>query len=285
LVDLTVSIVSNDNRELVLECIDSVYRTAGGLRLEIIVVENASRDGSAEAIRARFPGVVLIENTVKEGFSANHNKAIRVATGEFIFILNDDTVVHEGTLPLMVGFLRADPEAGAVGGSLVYPDGTPQYTGKARPTLLAAAMVSLGLHRLFPRNPVTAKYYNRKDSYSGSEEVESINGAALMVRRSMLDKVGLLDEGFFLYCEDVDWCIRMREAGYRLYYLPEAKITHYRGASTKGRRMVGIYHRSLLRFYRKHYAARHSFVVNAAAYSAIWLRFAVFWLLGGVRKN
>ncbi len=285
MVDLTISIVSNDNRELVLACLDSVYGTAGGLTLEVIVVENASRDGSLEAIRERFPGVVLIENAVKEGFSANHNKAIRRAGGEFIFILNDDTIVHEGTLGTMVGFLRGHPEAGAVGGTLMYPDGTLQYTGKGRPTLLAAAMVSLGLHRLFPKNPVTARYYNRKDSYSGVEEVESINGAALMVRRSMLDKVGLLDEGFFLYCEDVDWCIRMREAGYRLYYLPEARITHYRGASTKGRRMVGIYHRSLVRFYRKHYAGKHSFVVNAAAYAAIALRFAVFWLLGGVRKN
>ena len=285
MVDLTVSLVSNDNRELVLACIDSVYRTAGGLAVEVIVVENASRDGSLEAIRARFPQVVLIENAVKEGFSANHNKAIRRASGEFIFILNDDTVVHEGALGLMVGFLREHPEAGAVGGTLMYPDGTLQYTGKARPTLLAAAMVSLGLHRLFPGNPVTARYYNRKESHSGVEEVESINGAALMVRRSMLDKVGPLDEGFFLYCEDVDWCIRMREAGWRLYYLPDALITHYRGASTKGRRMVGIYHRSLLRFYKKHYAPRHGAVVNAAAYAAIGIRFAVFWLLGGVRKN
>ena len=285
MVDLTVSLVSNDNRELVLACIDSVYGTAGGLAVEVIVVENASRDGSLEAIRARFPQVVLIENALKEGFSANHNKAIRRASGEFIFILNDDTVVHEGALGKMVGFLREHPEAGAVGGTLMYPDGTLQYTGKARPTLLAAAMVSLGLHRLFPGNPVTARYYNRKESHSGVEEVESINGAALMVRRSMLDKVGPLDEGFFLYCEDVDWCIRMREAGWRLYYLPDALITHYRGASTKGRRMVGIYHRSLLRFYKKHYAPRHGAVVNAAAYAAIGIRFAVFWLLGGVRKN
>jgi GT2 family glycosyltransferase len=285
LVDLTVSIVSNDNRELVLACIDSLYKTADGLKLQVIVIENASRDGSAKAIRDAFPDVTLIENEVKEGFSANHNKAIRRAQGEFIFILNDDTVVQPGALSKMVGFMREHPGAAAVGGTLEYPDGTPQYTGKARPTLLAAAMVSLGLHRLFPDNPVTAKYYNRKGSYAEVEEVESVNGAAMMVRKSILEKVGFLDEGFFLYCEDVDWSIRMREAGWRLYYISGAKITHYRGASTKGRRMVGIYHKSLFRFYRKHYAPKHNALVNAAAYAAIGLRYAAFWLYGGVRKN
>jgi len=282
---LTVSIISNNNRDLLLACIDSIYKTADGLDVEVIVVDNVSADGSVGAVRARFPEVRVIVNENKEGFSSNNNKALRVARGDFLLILNDDTVVHEGALRLMADFLKANPHAGAVGGALLNPDGTPQFTGKARPTLLAAAMISLGLHRLFPNNPVTAKYFHVKEGYKDAEEVESINGAALMVRREVIEKVGLLDEGFFLFCEDVDWCLRMREAGYRLYFLPGARITHYRGASTGGRRMVGIYHRSLLRFYRKHYAKESFFLVNWLVYLAIFLRFLVFWVYGNVRKR
>jgi hypothetical protein len=132
---------------------------------------------------------------------------------------------------------------------------------------------------------VTAGYFNIKRDLSGPGEVESINAAAIMVKKQVLEKAGYLDEGFFLFCEDVDWCIRMREAGLRLYYLPDAKITHYRGASTGGRRMVLTYHKSLFRFYRKHYAPKNNFLINSAAYLGIMLRFVVFWLYGSVRRK
>ena len=283
--DVTISIVSNNNRELILGCLDSIYRTADGLDVEVIVIDNVSSDGSVGAIRERFPQVRFILNEKKEGFSANHNKALRVASAELILVLNDDTVLHPGALEAMRDFLRDAPQAGAVGGMLLNPDGTPQRTGMRRPTLLAAAMISLGLHRLFPGNPVTAGYFNVKRDFSVPEEVESINAAAIMVKKEVLGKAGYLDEGFFLFCEDVDWCIRMHEAGLKLYFLPDAKITHYRGASTGGRRMVLIYHKSLLRFYRKHYAPRNNFLINSAAYLGILLRFVVFWLYGGVRRK
>lgn len=283
--DLTISIIANNNRDLLMGCIGSIYETKGGMGVEVVVVDNLSSDGSAEAVRGRFPDARLIVNDKKEGFSANHNKAIRASDAPFILILNDDTVLHEGALQLMVDFLKANPQAGAVGGFLQNPDGTPQYTGRAAPTLLAAAMISLGLHRLFPDNPVTAKYFRKKGDYAEVEEVEGINGAALMVRREVVERVGLLDEGFFLFCEDVDWCMRMREAGYRLYFLPGARITHYRGASTGGRRIVWIYHRSLLRFYRKHYAGRRFFLVNCLVYAGILTRLLVFMAYGNVRKR
>jgi len=285
LVDLTVSIISNDNRDLVLKCIESVYGCAEGLALEVIVIENASTDGSEGAIRQGFQDVRLIVNEVKEGFSANHNKAIRAASGSFVFLLNDDTVVHKGALRLMVEFMRANPAAGAAGGFLINPDGTPQLTGRATPTLAAAAMVSLGLHRLFPDNPVTSKYYRKQETFPGPVEVESINGSAVMLRKDAAEKVGLLDEGFFLFCEDVDLSIRLRKAGYRLYLLPDSKVTHYRGKSTGGRRMVWVYHRSLLRFYRKHFAKDRPFLLNLLVYVGIYLRFIVYWLYGNVRKR
>jgi GT2 family glycosyltransferase len=282
--DLTVSIVVNDNRELALGCVRSVYAEAGQLAVEVIVVDNYSSDGSAEAISRTFPGVKLIRNDTKEGFSANNNKAIRAAGGEFVMLLNDDTIVHEGALEKMVTFMRENPQAGAVGAFLVNPDGSPQFTGRARPTLAAAAMISLGLHRLFPDNPVTAEYY-KKEVFEGPHEVQSVNGAAMMLSRAAIEKTGLLDEGFFLFCEDVDYSLRLSGAGFMLYLIPEARITHYRGASTGGRRMVWIYHKSLMRFYRKHYAPKTFFLVNWLVYLGIGLRLAVYMMLGGVRRN
>jgi len=284
LVDVTVSIVTGGSRELILDCLGSLYQNADGLTLEVIIIDNARSAGLAEAIRGRFPDAVVKANEIREGFSANHNKVLRVATGEFVFILNDDTVVHPGALRAIVSFMRAHPEAGVVGGFLLNPDGTPQYTGKARPTLLAAAMISMGLHRIFPDNPVTAGYYRKKDTYAEVEEVESVNGAAMMVRRDILPKVGLLDDGFFMYCEDVDYSIRVREAGYRLYCLANAKVTHYRGKSGSGRKMVVIYHKSLLRFYRKHEAKRHFFLINWLVYAALLLRLLIYYARGQVRS-
>jgi len=285
LADISVSIISNDNRELVLSCLDSIFKTAAGMDIEVIVIENHSADGSAQAIRGRFPSLRLIENEKKEGFSANHNKALKVAAGEYVLILNDDTVLHEGALAAMLKFMRANPGAGAVGGMLLNPDGSPQYTGKDRPTVAAALMISLGLHRLFPGNPVTSRYFLRKGGYGEVEEVESLNGAAMMIRREAFIKVGPFDEKFFLFCEDVDYSIRLKEAGYRLYFLPGAKITHYRGASTGGRRIVWIYHRSLFHFYRKHYARGRFFLFNWAVYAGITMRLMVFLVYGNVRRR
>ncbi len=288
--ELSVSIVCHEGRERILGCLRSVFDTADGLDIEVIVVENASRDKSAEAIEREYPQVRLIRNEVQEGFSANHNKAMRLSRGEFVLLLNDDTIVHPGALRTLTEFMRAHPDAGAAGAMLVNPDGTVQYAGKAAPTILAAIMVSLGLHRLFPDNPVTASYYGKNAGLSEAglpapREVESVNGAAMILRKSALDKVGYLDSGFFLFCEDVDLSIRLREGGYKLYFVPAAKVTHIRGASTGGRRIVWIYHKSLFRFYGKHYGGRNFFIVNWLVYLGIAMRLVVYMIYGSVRKK
>ncbi|MGC2423984.1 MAG: glycosyltransferase family 2 protein [Nitrospirota bacterium] len=287
--ELSVSIISHDGKERILACLKSVFDTADGLDMEVIVVENASSDGSAEAISEKFPQVKLIRNMMREGFSANHNKALRQARGSLVLLLNDDTLIHPGALKTMVDFMRANPRAGAAGAMLLNPDGTVQYAGKSAPTVLAAIIVSLGLHRLFPDNPVTSRYYGRKSgslaSGAGPEEVESVNGAAMIVRHGALEKAGYLDEGFFLFCEDVDLSIRIRQAGYKLYFLPDARVTHIRGASTGGRRIVLIYHLSLFRFYRKHYSGKKFFLINWLVYLGIALRLMVYMIYGSVRKR
>ncbi len=290
--DLSVSIVCHEGKDRVLACLKSVFDTADGLDIDVTVVENASKDGSAEAIEREYPQVRLIRNEVREGFSANHNKALRRATGEFVLLLNDDTIVHPGALVAMTEFMRAHPGAGAAGAMLLNPDGTAQYAGKSAPTIPAAIMVSLGLHRLLPGNPVTSRYYGKsKDTQVGPQpvdrpqKVESVNGAAMIIRKGALEKVGYLDDGFFLFCEDVDLSIRLREGGYKLYSIPAAKVTHIRGASTGGRKIVWIYHKSLFRFYRKHYAGRKVFIVNWLVYLGIATRLVVYMIYGSVRKK
>lgn len=285
MVDLSVCVINSGNRELILSCIGSVYDTAGDLSVEVIVVDNVSSDGSLDEIRSAFPDAVIIRNDKKEGFSANNNKAIRASKGGYVLLLNDDTVVHKGALSALVGFMRENPQAGAAGAFLINPDGSPQFTGRARPTILAAVMISFGLHRLFPGNPVTSRYFAKKESYGRAEEVESVNGAAMMVSRDAIEKVGLLDDGFFLFCEDVDYSMRLSAAGYKLYLIPDAKVTHYRGASTGGRRMVWTYHKSLLRFYRKHYAPDRLFFVNWVVYAGIFFRLLLYMAYGSVRKR
>ena len=282
--ELTVSIATGGNRVLVLNCLASVYRAAAGLDVEVVVVDNKGSDGTAGAIREAYPGARVIVNGTQEGFSANHNKALKTASGDYALILNDDTVLDINALRVMVEFMQSHTEAGAAGGMLLNPDGTPQYAGRDRPTLMAAVMISLGLHRLFPDNPVTSGYFMKKD-YTEAAEVESVNGAAMMLRMDAVRKVGLLDKGFYLFCEDVDYSIRLREAGYKLYFLPDAKITHVRGASTGGRRIVWIYHQSLLRFYKKHLAKKHIFIVNWLVYAGIWARLAVYMAYGNVRRK
>ena len=283
--DLSICIVNTNNRDLLRDCLKSVYENTKEASFEVILVENASADGSLEMVEAEFPQVLLIVNRKRLGFSENNNLAMKQAAGRYFLLLNEDTCVRPGALDILVRFMDAHPEAGAVGGTLYNPDGTVQYTGKMRPTMMAAIFISLGLQRLFPDNRYTREYFHHKDSYGEAEEVDHINGACLLARRETVEEVGYLDERFFMAAQDVDWCLRMKDAGWKIYYVPKAEIVHYRGKSTKGYRMVWIYHKSLFIFYNKHYAKRHIFLYNWMIYLALALRLAVYMARGSVLRR
>ncbi len=265
---LSVIIVTWNVRDLLRECLRSVVgsqepgarsqeSTDGrlppapcSLTPEIIVVDNASRDGSADMVRTEFPGVRLIANAENLGFARANNQGIRASQGRYVVLLNSDTLVPPGALAALVAFMDAHPDAGAVGPRLLRPDGTAQpyaFGGDPTPRYLLAR----GVNRLIFRRPL------HDWATDAVQQVDWVSGACLMVRREAMDQAGLLDENIFMYFEDNDWCLRIRGAGWKVYYNPQAAITHIGGQSLAqnpaARRAYG---ESLQYFYAKHYGPR-----------------------------
>jgi GT2 family glycosyltransferase len=179
----------------------------------------------------------------------------------------------------MLSFIDSHPDAGVVGCRVLNPDGTLQLSGKTFPDPAAAFYIGLGLHKIFPNHRIAKRYYLPQQSYEELLEVDHVSGSCMMVSRTAIEQVGLLDENFFLYCEDVDWCARIQAGGFKIYYLPEAQIIHHKGASSskESRRMIQEYHKSAWYFYRKHYARNSPVWLTVLMYLGIHARRG--WLL------
>lgn len=231
--DLSVVIVSYNVREHLLACLETVCAglQAGGLRGEIIVVDNASSDGTVEAVRAAFPGVEVIANRGNRGFAAANNQGIQRARGRVVVLLNPDTRVARDALGRLVRYLDENPAVGVVGPRLVYPDGRTQPSRRRFPTLLTGFLESTVVQDYWRDNRVLRRYYVADRSDDETQEVDWLVGACLAVRREAIETAGLLDERFFLYSEEVEWCWRIRRAGWRVVYLPEATVYHHESAS------------------------------------------------------
>ncbi len=231
--DLSVVIVSYNVRAHLLACLETVCAglKAGGLRGEVIVVDNASGDGTVEAVRAAFPHVEMIANHQNRGFAAANNQGIRQARGRVVVLLNPDTRVTRDALGRLVRFLDENPAVGVVGPRLVYPDGRTQPSRRRFPTLLTGFLESTVVQDYWRDNRVLRRYYVADRSDDETQEVDWLVGACLAVRREAIETAGLLDERFFLYSEEVEWCWRIRRAGWRVVYLPEATVYHHESAS------------------------------------------------------
>jgi GT2 family glycosyltransferase len=222
--DITVSLVNTSNRELLLDCLASLGDAAAETELEIIVVDNASTDGSADAVRADHPGVQVVERKRRHGFGANHNEAIRRATGRYVLILNEDTILHPGAIDRLRRFMDQNPEVGACGPKILNPDGSPQPSAFHFPTPGRVALTTLTLQR-------------RGWVQSGSGHITRVDwvcGAAILARTPALRAIGGFDERLFIYSEDPDLCLRLREAGYATAYFPYASLVHLENATTGG---------------------------------------------------
>ncbi len=231
--DVSVLIVTWNSREDVLRCLGSLERQEGDLSLEVIVVDNASTDGTVAAIRERFPESVVRENVGNVGFPRANNQALELAHGRHVLYLNPDTEVGEGTLAACVEALESDREVGMVGCRLVYPDGTTQYEGGRRPYRLGDLFFeSLYLHMFFPNHPLFSRHLMGDWDHRGERDVEAIMGAFMLVRRDIAEDVGGLPEEVFMYHEDLAFCLRVREAGWRIRYVGGATTTHYSGRSS-----------------------------------------------------
>ena len=233
---LSVIIVSYNTRELTLRCLREISANLEreAVDFEICVVDNASRDGSAEAIAREFPGVQLIASQENLGFGPANNRGFAATTGEFLFLLNTDAFVKAGALRTLVDFLRAHPKASAVGPQLLNEDGSLQASCWKFPSPVRVWLEALGLARVFSSHPRLGDYY--RWAHDAQRSVDFVIGAALLVRRAVVEKVGGFDEKFFLYAEESDWQKRMRDAGWEIWFTPDAQVTHLGGASGAGER-------------------------------------------------
>ncbi len=251
--DLSIVIVNWNTREMTADCLRSVFDGLGNLGAEVIVVDNASTDGSAEMVESRFPQAVLIRNTENRGFAAANNQGFAVARGRHVLLLNSDTLVHGAVLPASVAWLDAHADVGAMGCRVLNTDGTVQLTCSMYPSIPNLLLLTSGLAKL-SRPAVFGRYAMRGWARDNEREVEVISGCYLLVRRAVIDQVGGLDEAFFFYGEETDWCRRIREAGWRLMFAPVGEITHHGGGTVKSlnhRRDVML-SEAMVRLHRKH---------------------------------
>lgn len=256
---LSIVIVSYNVKYYLEQCLRSVERAARNLQTEVWVVDNASTDGTLDYLPPRFPSVHFVANAGNRGFSAANNQAIRLSHGEYVLLLNPDTIVGEDVLEGCVAFLDTHPQAGATGVRMLNADGA--FAPESRrgvPTPFTSFCKMSGLCRLFPRSTVFGRYYMRYLDAGKAGQIEIISGAFNMLRRKALDQVGLLDERFFMYGEDVDLSYRLLLAGWQNWYLP-LSILHYKGESTvkSSFRYVHIFYNAMLLFFNKHYGRRY----------------------------
>jgi hypothetical protein len=254
MLDLSVIIVSWNTRDLLDRCLRQLYRAAAGLAIEVFVVDNASHDGSQELVRERYPQAMLLANDTNLGFVRANNQALPQAGGEFVLLLNSDAFLDPDALQMLVDFMRAHPRAGAAGPRLRYPDGALQRSCTAFPTLWHELCLMLQLDRLFPSSPIFASYWYAGWQYDTVREVDSIMGACLLVRNTAMQQIGILDEDYVMYSEEVDWCYRIQQAGWQNYLVPAATAEHIWGGSTGPVRVEAFvqFFRSRLTFFRKH---------------------------------
>ncbi len=255
---LSVCIVNWNTRDFLRECLTALHQyPPDGAETEVIVVDNASVDGSSAMVASEFPWVSLIGNSDNRGYAEGNNQALARATGDYLLLLNPDVVVHPGSLTRALAFMSEHPDAGALGCRLIGADGETQRSVRGFPDPGPVLWDAVGLSRLFPRSRVFGAYRMTFFDYNGVSEVDQPMGSFLLLTRPALDKVGLMDPRFPIFFNEVDWCWRAkREHGFPIYYTPDAVVTHYGGSSTRQVKaaMVRESHRSLLRFYDKHYA-------------------------------
>lgn len=229
---LSIVVVNWNTLDMLRDCLASTFAGLGDLSAEVIVIDNASEDGSPDMVAKEFPDAVLIRNTDNRGFAAANNQGFEIAQGRHILLLNSDTIVHGTVLAESVAWLEAHPDVGAMGCRVLNTDGTMQPTCHMFPSVLNQFLMATGLWKL--KRPRFFGRMHMTDWQRDSERaVETISGCYLLVRRKVMDQVGLLDEDFFFFGEETDWCKRMRDAGWRLMFAPVGEITHHGGGSVK----------------------------------------------------
>jgi len=284
MMDLSVIIVNWNTRDMLAECIDSIEQTTPDLSLEIIVVDNNSSDGSQAMVREKYPHVRLIANQDNVGFAKANNQAMRVAEGRYFLLWNSDAFVPpypmkkdapKGTaIQTLLRLAEAHPKAGMVGAQLRNADSSFQASYTPFPNFWQEFLILSGLGR-----QIYARWYPSRaaEEEKGARVVDYVEGACMLVRRETFQEVGGLDEGYFMYAEEVDWCFAMQKKGWQVWYEPAAIVVHLGGASSSGRRTrrEGDLYRSRVRFFRKHYGDTQAELLKWLIYSLTFIKFVM----------
>lgn len=251
---LSIIIVSWNVKKVLIDCLGSIKENPASEPFEVVLVDNASSDGTVESVRDKSPDVVVIANSQNLGFAAANNQGIEVSQGEYILFLNPDTIIHPNSLDILVRIMDDNEDVGACGPKLLNEDGTTQRSVRHFPSFRGALYRHTAFRFLGIFKGKYKKWLMKDFNYSEQVDVDQVMGAAMMTRKLVLQQVGSMDESFFVYYEEVDLCYRIKQAGWRIVYIPEAVVTHLGGRSAGqipvGKRIIAM--TSLLKFFRKH---------------------------------
>jgi GT2 family glycosyltransferase len=283
---LSIIIVNYNGGKVLRTCLSSIYRETKDISFEVILVDNASTDGSVELVEKDFSNVYVIRNTQNRGFAAANNIAIQKAAGEFILMLNADTEILDGAIQKTVAFMEGHPLVGIAGCKLVYPDRTEQPSVRGYPSVLSAFLDATFLYLLLPKGRVVrGKGICYFDS-SKAQEVDWVIGAYFMIRRSVIDKIGLLDEQFWLYGEENDYCQRAKNSGFETWFIPHAVVVHHwAGMTAFNLRSIIWLHISQKLYADKHYYGPRRFLIIYLRYLGAALRVIVYSMVGCATLN
>ena len=272
--DLSFVVVSYNVRELLANCLQSVRETLSdsALSYQVWVIDNASSDDSASMVERDFPEVHLVVNAENTGFAAANNQGIRQAEGRYVFLLNPDTELLDGAVQEMIGFMEHTPKAGMAGPSLLYGDGSFQHSAFRFPSLAQIFSDFFPLNHRLTNSRINGRYSERLYHQGVPFPVDHPLGAAMLVRREAIDQVGLLDERYFMYCEEIDWAIRMKRAGWTIHTVPKARIIHHAGQSTRqfrDRMFIALW-RSRFLLFAKHYSPAFQWAARQIVGLGLW---------------
>ena len=284
--DVSVIVVTFNDVGRVQACLGSVMEECAGLRSEVIVVDNASTDGTPACVSREYPGIRVIANSGNRGFAAANNQAIRESLGEYLLLLNPDTVVHPGAIRGMLQFLRQHPDIWVAGCRLLSGDGTIQNSVGAFPSVLEGFLKASFLYLLLPECALISHGGVHRFDYTRSAPVDWVMGACFMVRREAFESLGTLDEQFFMYSEEVDFCRRVRNAGREVWYTPEGTVTHFWGGmnAVSGRTLLWLVASQML-YLRKHCKGLDRWMISALKYTGLAARAFVYACAGCVTFN
>lgn len=277
--DLSIIIVNYNTRELLKACLRSVFAETDGLDFEVFVVDNSSSDGSAKMVKNLFPRVHLIQNSRNLGFAEANNQAILKSQGRYVLLLNPDTVILSKALAKLVWFMDIHPDAGAAGCMLLNPGGSIQYSMRNFPTFLNQLSECFFLHRLFPRVAFFGEMVCDLERYEQTRIVDWVSGAALIVRKEAISQIGLLDESFFLYSEEKDWCYRAWQVGWKIYYYPEAQFIHHHGESGTDPNLFSHLLRSRVKFFQNYNSPARTWLFKKIVALRLLIRISLWFIL------